>query len=92
MITLIRERCHLLPEFYTQGRFFFKAPQQWDLDAIKPKWTTAKTGFFKSYIESFKNITGWNAANLETLFKELAAVTADQTGRTAASVTYHAGG
>jgi glutamyl-tRNA synthetase len=72
VISLIRERCHLLPEFYAQGRFFFIAPQQWDLDAIKPKWTNSKSAFFNSYIESFKNISAWNAQNLETLFKELA--------------------
>jgi glutamyl-tRNA synthetase len=73
VIDLIRERCHLLPEFYSQGWFFFNAPKIWDLDAIKPKWTTAKTGFFRSYIESFKNILTWNASNLEILFKEVAA-------------------
>ncbi|HEY4966211.1 MAG TPA: glutamate--tRNA ligase, partial [Puia sp.] len=61
VISLIRDRCHLLPEFYSQGRFFFSAPLQWDLDAIKPKWTTAKTGFFNAYTDSFKNISEWNA-------------------------------
>jgi glutamyl-tRNA synthetase len=73
VINLLRERCHLLTEFFVQGRFFFSAPQQWDLDAVKPKWTAAKTGFFKSFTESFKNIPEWNAVNLESLFKDLAA-------------------
>lgn len=73
VISLLRERCHLIPEFYSQGRLFFSAPREWDLDAIKPKWTTAKSIFFKSYTESFKNIQVWNAVNLEILFKELAA-------------------
>ena len=73
VISLLQERCHLLPEFFSQGRFFFSAPDHWDLDAIKPKWTMAKTEFFKKYSESFKNISQWNAVNLETLFKELAA-------------------
>ena len=72
VITLIRDRCHLLPEFYTQGKFFFQAPEQWDLNAVKPKWTAAKTGFFKSYINAFSEITEWGAASLENLFKELA--------------------
>ncbi len=73
VIALIRDRCHLLPEFYTQGRFFFAAPEKWDLDAIKPKWAKAKTTFFKSYIDSFAGLTEWNALLLETVFKELAA-------------------
>jgi len=73
VISLVRDRCHLLPEFYGQGKFFFEAPEHWDLDAIKPKWTAAKTGFFKSYITSFGSIVEWNPSTLETIFKELAA-------------------
>jgi glutamyl-tRNA synthetase len=72
VITLIRDRCHLLPEFYTQGWFFFSAPKQWDLGALKPKWNEAKTAFFKSYLNAFGNISDWNASNLEVVFKELA--------------------
>jgi glutamyl-tRNA synthetase len=72
VIGLVRERCHLLPEFYTQGKFFFQAPEKWDLDAIKSKWTSAKTGFFKPYSGLFPGITEWNAINLEGLFKETA--------------------
>jgi glutamyl-tRNA synthetase len=72
VILLIRDRCHLIPEFYTQGKLFFVAPQKWDMDAIKSKWTKEKTAFFESYIVSFENITEWNAYNLETVFKELA--------------------
>ncbi len=72
VINLIRDRCHLLAEFYTQGKLFFVAPQTWDLDVIKAKWTEEKAVFFKSYIKSFENITEWNAYNLEIVFKELA--------------------
>jgi glutamyl-tRNA synthetase len=72
VISLIRDRCHLLPEFYDQGKFFFVAPKQWDLDAIKPKWNADKTAFFESFIGSFPRLTEWNAGSLETLFKELA--------------------
>jgi glutamyl-tRNA synthetase len=72
VISLIRDRCHLLQEFYVQGKFFFEAPAQWDMDAIKPKWTSAKTEFFKLFIESFTIIGDWNATNLELQLKELA--------------------
>ena len=72
VIVLLRERCHLLPEFYSQGKLFFQAPQQWDIDAIKLKWNAAKKAFFESFIGSFKNISEWNAMNLETHFKDLA--------------------
>jgi glutamyl-tRNA synthetase len=72
VILLIRDRCHLLPEFYAQGKMFFAAPQKWDVDAIKSKWTKEKTAFFKRYMDSFEDISEWNAYNLETIFKELA--------------------
>jgi glutamyl-tRNA synthetase len=64
----------LLPEFYTQGWFFFSAPKQWDMGALKPKWNAAKTAFFKSYSNAFGsiNINDWNALNLEVIFKDLA--------------------
>ena len=72
VIALIRDRCHLLPEFYTQGGFFFIAPKQWDLGALKPKWNAAKTAFFKSYSNAFGSINDWNASSLEVVFKDLA--------------------
>jgi glutamyl-tRNA synthetase len=72
VINLLRDRCHLLPDFYEHGKFFFEAPRQWALDAIKPKWTTAKNDFFGTLTETFSSITEWNAYNLETVFKELA--------------------
>jgi glutamyl-tRNA synthetase len=72
VIQLIRDRCHLLPEFYLQGKIFFEAPLQWDIDAIRSKWNAAKTGFFKDITEKFADIAEWNAYNLETVFKELA--------------------
>jgi glutamyl-tRNA synthetase len=72
VIALIRDRCHLLPEFYTQGWFFFKAPTQWDEGSLKPKWNPAKTTFFKSYMNAFEAIPEWNAFNLEAVFKDIA--------------------
>ena len=72
VIVLIKDRCHLLPEFFTHGKFFFEEPRQWDLDAVKSKWTPAKTAFFNSYIGSISTLTTWNSLDLEKIFKELA--------------------
>ncbi|MDP9042894.1 MAG: glutamate--tRNA ligase, partial [Bacteroidota bacterium] len=73
VIQLICDRCHLLPEFYTQGKFFYDSPKHWDLESVIPKWTDAKRVFFRAYIESFTAMNEWNANNLETGFKDLAA-------------------
>jgi glutamyl-tRNA synthetase len=76
VISLVKERCTLLTDFIEQGSFFFVEPQAYDLDALKPKWTEAKTDFFQSLIAvldllSF-NAEGFNSSNLEQKFKSLA--------------------
>jgi glutamyl-tRNA synthetase len=72
VITLTRDRCHLLSEFVPNAKFFFERPTEWDVDAIKSKWNNDKADFFRSYAEriSAKEL---NATELEALFKELAA-------------------
>ena len=73
VITLVKERCHLLTDFAEQGAFFFKAPEKYDVDAVKPKWNQAKQAFFSELIRSFELTGNWNAHDLETGFKEMAA-------------------
>jgi glutamyl-tRNA synthetase len=72
VIELVRERCTLIPDFYTQAKFFFEAPLQWDLNAIKPKWNDQKTDFFRQFTGVLKQLPEWNAISLEASFKELA--------------------
>ena len=69
---LIKERCTLLTDFYTQGSFFFKAPVQYDEGSVKPKWDAGKTIYFGLLNERFKNLTAWDAIALEENFKQLA--------------------
>jgi glutamyl-tRNA synthetase len=74
VIDLIKERCTLIPDFITEGRLFFVAPEQWDLNAIKPKWSVEKKEFFALYIEKINALSNWTGVNLESAFKELAEV------------------
>ena len=46
VIGLIKDRCHLLTDFITQGSFFFKAPTEIDTASILTKWEEKKQGFF----------------------------------------------
>ncbi len=71
VIALIKERCHLLPDFVEQGRFFFQAPAQPDLEAIRAKWTPEKTDFFQAWIDCLVNLN-WEHDALEASFSELA--------------------
>ena len=38
VLTLVKDRCTLLTDFYDQSKFLFETPAQLDLDAVKPKW------------------------------------------------------
>ena len=73
VIALVKERCHLLTDFTEQGAFFFRKPDKYDLDTVKPKWNEAKQLFFAELIRSFESGISWNAHDLETGFKEMAA-------------------
>ena len=72
MIALVKDRCTLLPDFYDQASFFFKSPAEYDINAVKPKWNDDKKKFFVVYSEKIATLTEWDAALLESNFKELA--------------------
>lgn len=72
VVALIKERCHLLSDFVTQGRFFFEAPAQPDLEAIKGKWSPEKTEFFRTWSASLGETAPDHEA-LEASFSALAA-------------------
>jgi glutamyl-tRNA synthetase len=72
VITLIKERCTLLPDFYEQGSFFFAAPAVIDTAAVKPKWGDDKKTFFTAFILSLQSITDWQMPVIEEAFKQLA--------------------
>jgi glutamyl-tRNA synthetase len=73
VIDLVKERCTLITDFYTQAGFFFTAPQQWDIDAVKPKWTAEKAVFFEELVGKYALLENWDMASIETEFKTLAA-------------------
>lgn len=74
VIDLVKDRCTLLTDFVPQSSFFFKPPETWDVDAVKPKWNEAKQLFFAELIRNYELTTDWNAHTLENNFKEIAAV------------------
>lgn len=69
VIVLVKERLVFLNDFWLQASFFFEQPQNYDLEAVKPKWTDQKTEFFQSLIQLFSDSATWENANLEVLFK-----------------------
>ncbi len=74
VIELVKDRCTLLTDFEQQSSFFFKSPEQWDTDAVKPKWNEAKQLFFAELIRNYELCPDWNAHVLENNFKEIASI------------------
>jgi len=73
VIDLVKDRCILLSDFYEQSRFFFKAPEKYDLDAIKPKWSQEKKKIFECFIAELNAISQWESPFIEDGFKKQAA-------------------
>ncbi len=72
ILELVKDRCTLLSDFYTQASFFFKTPEQLDTDAVKPKWNADKAAFFTAWAEKFDSLKEWSFTALEESFKALA--------------------
>ncbi|GAA3971258.1 glutamate--tRNA ligase [Mucilaginibacter dorajii] len=72
VINLIKDRCVVLPDFYQQAGYFFEQPKEYDLNAVKPKWTDAKTDFFGAFTGLLKAENTIEAHDLEAKFKALA--------------------
>ena len=80
VISLVKDRCTLLPDFVQQGSFFFQSPSNIDVAAIKPKWDAQKNMFFTELIRAWELSTLWESHDLEKEFKELAAANQLKTG------------
>ncbi|MGZ3951562.1 MAG: glutamate--tRNA ligase, partial [Flavisolibacter sp.] len=72
VLSLVKERCTLLTDFWEHSHFFFNAPQQYNTAPIHVKWNDDKRHFFHSFSISLASIGNWNAATLEASFKQLA--------------------
>lgn len=72
VITLVKDRLTFLTDFWDQASFFFRIPEEYDLNAVKPKWNDQKSNFFKLIIEAFQQLPTWNSTDLELLFKSQA--------------------
>ena len=75
VLETVKERMTFLQDFWDQASFFFEQPAVYDLNAVKPKWSDAKTEYFKELIKTWEEINetdAWESVNLEAVFKALA--------------------
>lgn len=72
VIDIVKDRCHVLGDFVAQSNYFFTAPVEYDLAAVRPKWSEEKATFFLEFGNLIHDDT--NALALEEQFKALAEV------------------
>lgn len=71
VISLVKDRCTLLLDFLLQGSYFFQAPNQFDLESVRPKWNMEKKIFFQELMPVLEQISNWCAEEIESAFKSL---------------------
>jgi glutamyl-tRNA synthetase len=74
VIELVKDRCTLLTDFYSQSYFFFIAPDHWDTASVKPKWSVEKKNFFMAFTQEIDAVDNWKSAFIEDAFKKIAAI------------------
>ena len=72
VIDLVKDRCSLLTDFYTQAVFFFETPTVYDEASVKPKWDEAKKIYFEELITKLETENDFSVENIEQHFKNLA--------------------
>ncbi len=72
VIDLIKDRCVFISDFYEHAWYFYKRPEDYDIAAVKPKWNTEKTAFFRELIKRFSQLNAFDISETEPLFKALA--------------------
>jgi glutamyl-tRNA synthetase len=65
-----KERAIYPRDIYTEGKFFFSAPQGFDADLIHKKWKEGSTAMVLQLVPVFTSIVDFNAAVIETTLKK----------------------
>ncbi|MBB2953988.1 glutamate--tRNA ligase [Sphingobacterium sp. JUb56] len=69
VLSAVKERLTFVSDFWEQASFFFVQPENYDLAAVKPKWSAEKTDFFQKVNSEFGEFESWDASALEAYFK-----------------------
>ena len=73
IVALMKDRAVLLEDFISQASYFFRAPANFDMDSVRPKWNEEKRAFFEELSAGLPKLEVWDEPNLELFFKERAA-------------------
>lgn len=67
VMKLVKGRADLIPDLWTQGDFFFKAPEEYAEKDVKKRWSSETPEIMKELIEVLKGIDDMSSANAEKI-------------------------
>ncbi len=70
VIGLIKNRAHLIDDFWDQGKFFFVTPTSYDAKTVKKRWKEETPAQLAELIELIERTNDFSSNNLETIVKQ----------------------
>ncbi len=65
---LMKERAYFIKDMLEDGRYFYERPKAYDEKTTRKKWNDESKRHVLSLVRLFKEITAWNATNIEASF------------------------
>jgi len=81
VIGLLKERAVTLPDFVSQGEYFFSAPQTFDQKGVEKSWTPETIGHIEKLTKLFSILPIFEASALEQTVRDYAAQNELNTGK-----------
>ncbi len=67
---LIKEKAHLINEFYDLGSYFFTAPTTWDEKVIAKKWNDTSKTIYTKLNEKLSASSDWTHTGIQKTFED----------------------
>jgi len=64
VISLLKERANFIQDIYTQGEFFYKAPENYDEKSVGKAWKEDSAGLIQEFSQDLNEITEFNHHNI----------------------------
>lgn len=68
---LLKERVTFPSDFWKEGEFFFRQPQQYDEDVVNKKWTSEAVGVIEAYGQALKHEKNLKADNAKLVLEDI---------------------
>ena len=70
VISEIKERCSFTADLWEQGHFFFRMPEEYDVQAINKRWKEDTPEKLLAVAELFETVEGWKSEQIKEKFSD----------------------